>query len=285
MVIESRSRCSFKGGYLVVRNETTTMIHLSEISTIVMDSTACYMGTYLLVELAKQKIPVVICDQQHNPIGEYLPLYGAHNTSRRTAEQLTWGEPSKKRVWQSIVKEKIRQQARLLSDLGLADMRVLHECMNEVRSGDVTNREAYAARVYFNALFGPTFVRSEKNDINACLDYGYAILLSTVNKEIVARGYMTQIGICHRSEYNQFNLACDFMEPFRPVIDRVVSGCSEPFLDGDMRHLLVDVVNCTVNYLDGSYKLASVVSLYVQDCFNALFKRIAPEDIVGFEMP
>ena len=78
----------------------------------------------------------------------------------------------------------------------------------ELEFGDLTNREGHAAKVYFNALFGKDFSRRSDNDINAALNYGYALILSSINKEIVSCGYLTQLGICHRNEYNDFNLSC-----------------------------------------------------------------------------
>ena len=105
---------------------------------------------HLLAELAKCKISLVVADEKCNPIGQYLPLYGAHNASKRVAEQLSWGEPIKKRVWQQVVKEKIRQQARVLEEKGLVEAaRRLYASRDEVKSGDTTNREAHAARAYF----------------------------------------------------------------------------------------------------------------------------------------
>lgn len=261
------------------------MIHLSEISCIVVESTASYASTYLLAELAKKKIPVVICDEKHNPIGEYMPLYGAHNTSKRIMEQLEWGEPIKKRVWQHIVKDKIYQQARLLEDKELPEAKILYGYLGSVRSGDSTNREAHAAKVYFNALFGKCFTRDSVNDINASLDYGYAILLAIINREIVSRGYLTQRGIFHRNEYNQFNLSCDFMEPFRPIVDRLVVDTPDLIFSKNIRRVMADISNRTIIYREGSYKLGSVLSLYVQDCFAALEKKIMIEEISGFEIP
>lgn len=285
IVIENQSRCSYKSGYLVVRTEHTAMIHLSEISCIVLESTASFLSTFLLSELAKKKIPVIICDEKHNPVGEYLPLYGAHNTSKRIAGQLEWGEAIKKRVWQHIVKDKIYQQARHLEDKErLTEAKTLYRYLSDVKSGDSTNREAHAAKVYFNALLGKGFNRNQPNDINAALDYGYSVLLSSVNKEIVARGFLTQQGIFHRNEYNQFNLACDFMEPFRPVADRLVADILDLTFSKEIRRLLADIGNQVVAYRDGSYKLGSVMSFYVQDCLNALEKKITTEDIDRFEV-
>ena len=283
--IESRCRCSYQGGYLVVRKtDDTVKIHLSEISSIILQTTQVYLSAYLLSELAKCKISLVVADEKCNPIGQYLPMYGAHNVAKRVAEQLSWGAPVKKRVWQQVVKEKIRQQARLLEEEGLPDAaKALYGLREDVKSGDTTNREAAAARLYFGALFGKGFSRDDNIPVNASLNFGYAILLSIVNRVIVSRGYLTQSGICHRSEYNQFNFSCDLMEPFRPVVDKVVKGREAGKFDGDVRRVLANIASTVVMYKGGSYRLHSVVGLYVQDCLAALNKTLPVSDIAGFE--
>lgn len=287
VILREPCRCSYKGGYLVVRKEDDTIkVHLSEIASLTLQTTQAYISAYLLSELAKSKISFVISDDKNEPIGQYLPLYGAHNTSRRIGEQLAWGEPIKKRVWQRVVKDKITNQAQLLSDRARDEVAAqLASMVKEVRSGDTTNREACAAKVYFQALFGDGFTREQGNAINAALNYGYAVILSAVNIELVSRGYLTQLGICHRSEYNQFNFGCDLMEPFRPVVDRTVFDNITGSFGEQEKLLMVDMLNLTVSYRDGSYKLKSVISLYVQDCLNALNKRLPVEDIEAFEMP
>ncbi|MCI9629014.1 MAG: type II CRISPR-associated endonuclease Cas1 [Eggerthellaceae bacterium] len=284
--IESACKMSYKSGYLVVRKEDdTAKIHLSEVSTIILQTMQVFISAYLMAELAKNKISLVISDDKCNPVGQYLPLYGAHNTSKRIMEQIAWGEPIKKRVWQHVIKDKIREQARFLEERDYeTEASQLFSIIAEVRSGDTTNREAQAARLYFAALFGSDFSRELEIPLNAALNYGYAVLLSMVNREIVSRGFLTQTGICHRNEYNQFNLACDLMEPFRPAIDRAVVDYMNCEFDGDVRRMLGDIGNTYVNYRDGSYRLASVVSQYVQQCLNALNKKIAVEDIEGIRL-
>ena len=283
--IESPCRLYYQSGYMVVRKEDdTAKIHLSEISSIVLQTMQVNISGYLLSELAKQNVSLVVSDEKCNPIGQYLPLHGAHNVSKRIGEQLAWGEPIKKRVWQRIVRDKIHQQARFLEEREYAEAKVLYQIIPEVRSGDTTNREAQAARIYFQALFGKEFNREQDSAVNAALNYGYAILLSMTNREIVSRGYLTQQGICHRSEYNAFNLACDFMEPFRPAVDQLVVDYLPSVFDSDTKHVLADIANKGVSYRDGSYRLSSVLSLYVQDCFNVLNKKIAVDDIEPFEV-
>lgn len=283
--IESPCRAYYQSGYMVVRKEDeTAKIHLSEISSIVLQTMQVNISAYLLSELAKQKISLVVSDEKYNPVGQYLPLYGAHNVNKRIEEQLAWREPTKKRVWQRIVKDKIHQQARLLEKREYPEAEILKRIISEVRSGDTTNREAQAARIYFQALFGKEFSRDQDSAVNAALDYGYAILLSMTNREIVSRGYLTQQGICHRSEYNAFNLACDFMEPFRPAVDQLVVDYLPSVFGSDTKRVLGDLANKSVSYRDGSYRFSSVLSLYIQDCFNALNKKIVAEEIEPFEI-
>ncbi len=269
---------------MVRKTDDTVKIHLSEISSIILQTTQVYLSAYLLSELAKCKISLVVADEKCNPIGQYLPLYGAHNVAKRVEEQLAWGAPIKKRVWQQIVKEKIRQQARLLEEEELVEAaKSLYILREDVKSGDTTNREAAAARLYFEAMFGKGFTRDDDTSVNSALNYGYAVLLSMVNREIVSRGYLTQSGICHRSEYNQFNYSCDLMEPFRPVVDRVVKGFAEERFEGDARRVLANLGSMVVSYKGGSYRLRSVVGLFTQDCLAALNKTLPAADIEGFE--
>ena len=286
VVIESPCKLSYKGGYMVVRKEDdTAKVHLSEFHTLVLHTNQAYISAYLMSELAKSKISLVVSDERHDPVGQYLPLYGAHNTSGRIDEQLEWGPVAKKQVWQRIVRDKIMHQAHVLSVRAREEDAVLLERVAaEVRSGDSTHREAHAAHVYFRSLFGPEFSRDDDGPINAALNYGYALLLSSVNREIISRGYLTQEGICHHNDFNQFNLSCDFMEPFRPIVDRIVFDNIEGEFTKDDKLLLVDMLNQAIPYRGGSYRVASVISLYVKDFLDALSKRLSFDAIEPFDV-
>jgi CRISP-associated protein Cas1 len=287
VVIESQCKLSYQGGYLRVRrgDDSESKIHLAEIQSLILQTNRVYISAYLMSELAKAKVPLIVTDEKLNPVGEYLPLYGAHNTSKRILEQLGWTEPAKKRVWQRVVKDKIAHQARILEtrSRGL-EADILKKDIPEVRSGDTTNREAHAARVYFAGLFGADFSREDDSAINAALNYGYAIILSAVNREIVARGYLTQYGINHHNEYNQFNLSCDLMEPFRPIVDRLVFDNVDDDFGANEKRLLVDVLNNSIDYRGGLYKVSSVISLYVKDCLDALCRKLSVDEIEAFDV-
>ena len=221
VVISKRAKLDLQLGQMVVRGEEVTKIVLSEISTILIESTAVSLTTSLIAELAKRKIKVIFCDEKRNPSCELVNYYGSHDTSNKIRKQIAWKQNTKEAVWTEIVTEKIRKQKELL-ELGKEESGLLGSYLREIAWNDGTNREGHAAKVYFNALFGLDFTRTEDNVINAALNYGYSIILSAFTREVVMNGYITQLGIFHDNMFNQFNLASDLMEPFRVLVDRQV---------------------------------------------------------------
>lgn len=134
----------------------------------------------------------------------------------------------------------------------------------------MTNREGHSAKVYFNSLFGIEFNRELHCDINSALDYGYAILLSSINKEVVSNGYITQLGINHKNEFNQFNLSCDLMEVFRPVVDKVVYENRNFTFDRDFKYKLINILNEKVLVNESEYYLTNAIPLYLNNVLKAI---------------
>lgn len=135
---------------------------------------------------------------------------------------------------------------------------------------DRTNREGHAAKVYFNALFGKEFSRSEDCAVNACLNYGYSILLSAFNREVTVAGYYTQLGIFHNNASNPFNLGSDLMEPFRPLVDRCVRGMNPGSLTTVEKIALVDVLNTEVVIDQKRNYLLNAMRVYCRSVFDAM---------------
>lgn len=149
----------------------------------------------------------------------------------------------------------------------------MREYEKEVVVGDTTNREGHAAKVYFNALFGKTFSRSEDCPTNAALNYGYSILLSMFNREIVTNGYITQLGIFHDNMFNQFNLASDFMESFRPLIDEIVLEMNPSVFEKEQKHELLSVLQTEV-MIDGRMEyIPNAIRIYTRSLFDAINER------------
>lgn len=257
-------------GYLVVRKDTTIKVHISEISVLIIESTAVAMTAALLSELIKKKVKVIFCDEKRNPISELIPYYGSHDTSLKVRTQMRWNDDIKAAVWTEIVTEKIRKQKENLFYFQKEEYSLLQQYMEEIEFGDVTNREGHAAKVYFNALFGKDFTRTDDSIINATLNYGYSIMLSVFNREIVANGYITQIGLFHDNMFNSFNLASDLMEPFRTIIDREVyrSGFTE--FGRTEKLCLVNLLNQEVRLAGRVETVSNAIKIYCKRIFDAL---------------
>ena len=270
VVISKRAKLDYQLGYLVVRNEEVTKIHLSEISTILIESTAATVTTSLLAELTKKKIKVIFCDEKRNPSSELVGYYGSHDTSNKIRKQIQWSRHSKEAIWTEIVTEKIRKQKELLKNMGKEEAGLLESYLQEIGWNDETNREGHAAKVYFNALFGMTFTRTADCPENAALNYGYSILLSAFAREIVASGYITQLGLFHDNMFNQFNLASDLMEPFRVLIDREVIQMQRKEFTHEEKIQLVNVLNNEV-MIDGKTQYVNnAIKIYCKSVFDAI---------------
>lgn len=274
LVIQSKSKLSYKNDYLVVRKEEETKsVHISELNTLIIDSTLVSLTTHLLCELAKNKIKVIFCDERHNPYGELQTYYGSHNSSKCLMEQSEWSPVIKGEIWRLIVRQKIINQSWLLRKIKNEKYMQLLDYSNEVELEDKTNREGHAAKVYFNALFSSSFSRNKDNDINASLNYGYSIILSTINKEICANGYATQLGIKHKNEYNPFNLTSDIMEPFRIIVDDFVYFNQDRKFDVDYKVDLINILNRRFVFNGKKYYLTDIIKQYVKAVLDALSEK------------
>ena len=153
----------------------------------------------------------------------------------------------------------------LLKKIKSSKNKLLLSYINEIHLGDKTNREGHAAKVYFNELFGKKFSRDDNSSINAALNYGYAVLLSTVNKEIIGNGYLTQLGIHHKNEFNEFNLTCDIMEPFRIIIDNFVYFNKDREFNSEYKLDIVNIFNNSFKYSNKKYILKDIIKMYVKN--------------------
>lgn len=104
--------------------------------------------------------------------------------------------------------------------------------------------------------------------INACLNYGYAVLLSAINREIVASGYVTQLGIWHDNEFNQFNLGSDLIEPLRTIVDETALLIEEN--DKTFKRKMAAILNYEVSFGGKNTTLETAIRQYVKSVLFAL---------------
>lgn len=271
VVISSRCKLDTKMGYMVVRGDEVHRIFLDEIAWVIIENPAVAMTGCLLSELMERKIKVVFCDNRHSPQGELVPYYGSHDTARKLRSQISWNEDVKGAIWGNVIAQKIFQQATFLRELEhFSEAALLQDYIGQIEFQDATNREGHAAKVYFNAVFGMDFSRRSNHPINAALNYGYSILLSAFNREIVACGYLTQLGLHHDNVFNRFNLSSDLMEPFRILIDRVVYKEDMRELTTVDKRKLTNVLNEQVSIGGTKQTVMAGIGIYVRSVFDAL---------------
>lgn len=270
VVISRRAKLDLKLNHLVIRGDETLQVHLNEISQLIIECTAVSLTAVLLSELVNRKIKVIFCDQFRNPQAELLPYYGSHDSSNKLKMQIAWDTQIKEIVWTEIVTEKIKNQMKLLKKTGKEEYHLLNTYIEQIELNDITNREGHAAKVYFNAIYGMDFTRSSGDYINAALNYGYSILLSAFNREIVSYGYSTQLGLFHKNMFNHFNLSCDLIEPFRPLVDELVYKMDLQQFEKEEKMQLVNLLNSSI-VIDGQkHYINNAIKIYCRSIFNAL---------------
>ena len=198
-------------------------VPLEEIAVVVVSHPQVTYTHAVLAGLAAAGGMLIACDSKHLPAAMMLPLVTHSVQTERFAAQAKAPLPTCKRLWQQFVKAKLEAQAQLLEYRGGNDHGI-RALIAEVRSGDPENVEARAARLYWRALFGDDFRRDrDAEDLNRHLNYGYAVLRAITARAVCAAGLHPSLGIHHHNRYDAFCLADDVMEPFRPLVDRVVA--------------------------------------------------------------
>jgi CRISPR-associated protein Cas1 len=274
--IENPAGLTTKDNKIVIKQDQEVLIPLEDIDSLVLDSYGINTSVNLLTEVAAHNIAVVICDDKHLPASVLLP-YSQHSRQAKVSrEQLAMSEPLKKQLWQKIVAQKITNQAAVMKKAGL-DNAPLLKLSKEVRSGDTTNRESQAARLYFSALLDDA-TRRKPIWHNAALNYGYAIVRSIIARSIAARGLVASQGIFHRSELNSFNLADDLIETFRPAVDEYIMlnvalnhiGSQDERLSKTDRENIIDIANQYVIIDNKRFTIKHACDMVVESLVKAI---------------
>lgn len=270
VIVDSPCKISVSGNYLILRSEEIKKIHLPEIYYLMIASSSINITGVALCELARQKIKVIFCDEKRNPYGELTNYYGCFNCAKKLKMQIEWDKDAISSINTAILASKISNQAKLLRKYGFYERaEIIDAYAAEIELNDVTNREGHAAKVYFNTLFGKEFNRNISDDVNAALNYGYSIILSDINRAVVSCGRLTQIGINHKNEFNEFNFSCDLIEPWRVIIDEYVYNQGKRQFDKNYKFELVGLLNKRVHY-DRDYTLHDAINVYVKNVIDCL---------------
>ena len=214
----------------IIRQQSVTTRPIEDIGIVVLDHKQITITQALLDSLLENNCAIITCDSRRMPVGLMLPLCGNTIQSERFQHQISASLPLRKQLWQQTIKAKINNQARVLASCSMVESRCMKKWSDDVKSGDVDNKEAQAAAYYWKKLFSnidglQNFTRSREGmEPNNLLNYGYAILRAIVARALVCSGLLPTLGIHHHNRYNAYCLADDIMEPYRPFVDEIVYG-------------------------------------------------------------
>lgn len=232
-----RLRSRFHQLVVDAENGPSTSIPFEDVAVVLVSHPQVTFSQSVLDELIRNGGVLVACNRKSLPVGMLVPLAAHHQASHRIRQQAAVSVPRLKKAWQQIVKAKIRAQSHLLQSLS-GDDRGLSLLAASVQSGDPKNIEAQAARRYWPKLFdGFHFKRRPEGEdpINIRLNFGYGVLRGIVARAICATGFHPSLGLHHHNMFNAYCLADDLMEPFRPLIDRIVRNQVEkPVLEDSL---------------------------------------------------
>lgn len=286
--VSNKAKIFIKNNQLFLENDDNKVDYpLEDINAIMIENLNTTISTYSLSKFSEYGILTFICDQSHIPSGVVLPFCGHYQTLIQYESQINITKPLQKQLWQTIIKNKIANQNEVLNICGGNDD--LKGLLSQVQSGDSRNVEAQASLIYFKKLFDEKFKRRDGNLINSFLNYGYSIIRGAVAREIVVSGLMTFLGVNHHNQFNQFNLADDLMEPFRPIIDLYVKIylCDEREFSSKIKYDLFNILRYDVQLDNQKQALGHAIEMYVQSFSKSLKENknlLKSIDIIGLEI-
>jgi len=251
------ARLSLANEQLVIerQNEEAATVSVEDLGLLILDHQGIAHTQAVFKACWRHNVLVLLCDDKHLPGAVLLPFVSHSLQSKTMAQQIGIKATTRKRLWQTIVRAKIRGQAWVLQTV-TGSPGLLPALVEKVRSGDPSNMEAQAARFYWQQLFGMGFRRgNEVEAINGLLNYGYAVVRAGCARALVGAGLHPSFGLHHHNQYNSFCLADDMVEPLRPFVDRAVhcmsqDGLSHDGLTREHRQSLLEVLTQTCSVGD-----------------------------------
>ena len=292
-MLSRSAHVSLKQGKLCVSGEPSRSLPMEDIDTLTLEDGGITITEQCLCRLTESGASVIVCNGKHQPVGALMPLAAYSRRLSRIRLQTEQPKPRVKRLWQQIVKQKIRNQGKCLIISGMSN--VIGGMVDTVRSGDTGNVEGAAAAKYFRTLFGSEFTRHECDFVNGFLDYGYAIMRAVIARTIAAYGLEPCLGLFHHSEQNAWNLADDLIEPFRPVVDLLAAEyrdeAEDTMLNREHREKLTALLRAEVMLAGERQPVSYAVEKVVQGlirCFEGetetlLLPELLPLNLHSYE--
>lgn len=225
-------------------------VPLSLVERVVLQGRQTRFESGVLIKLAEAGVSTLfISPRSHR--GVALVLGPRHNDAAiRIAQTLHLNDAAFRATWaRGLVDGKLRRQERVLLDCerqrpdvhrrlveareALGDARAKLASRDCLTFDQLRGIEGAAARAYFHGFevvlppvlgFHGRNRRPPRDPVNACLSLGYTLLHFDAVHAAHCAGLDPLIGYYHEPAVGRESLACDLIEPLRPLIDRWVWG-------------------------------------------------------------
>lgn len=262
-------------------NDKKNKISLNDISAIVIENCHCKISAILQLRLVENNIPIIICNEKHQPEIHSLGLFNHFQITLRINEQIEWEKCKKEKLWSKIIEQKIENQKTLLQYFEKSNVAIarLETYKKNLRKKDINteNQEAIASRIYFQELYSNNFRRFDKDGVNSALNYGYMVLRAIISSKIVAKGFHPSLGLHHKSQFNAYNFSDDIIEIFRPMVDYLVylhkDFLNEVKLSKEIRQKLLLVSQQKVLFNNKKYEFSQAIDYYLDSIRNYFLKN------------
>lgn len=295
LVIENPAHLRIDTGRLKIERNgcEPAFVAPHDVAVLCLEHHTVTLSVAVLRTLAEAGAAVLITDARHLPCAMQLPLAATGLDAGRLRQQIALDASDKRAdLWQQLVAAKLAAQAASLRALGRKGALRLERLSAQVQPGDKGNAEGQGARHYWGCLFSASFRRGKEgaeDPVNTRLNYGYAVLRAMIARTLVAAGLNGALGLGHCNAGNAFNLADDFIEPYRFLVDvylaRDVDTWSEaPDFDSRAKRMLLGFVQQQVRVTNQDMRLHAAIDATVASYVRVLEgkgnKLILPEGLV-----
>ena len=217
---------------------------MEDVASILITSFSVQIHPQLFLEAAKHGVALIICES-FKPVSLVLPANRSTDTLL-TRAVLDLEPRVRESLWRRTVEAKCNNQVTLAAHLAPDDAIVV--ALRRAAASRSEHKEAACARLFWSvfgrALGQERFRRNTREEagINTMLNYGYAVLLSTVLQKLFAVGLDPTWGLSHAPRERATPLAYDLMEQFRPCVDWRVWQWTRQHPDPEAWQVAKDIV-------------------------------------------
>jgi CRISPR-associated protein Cas1 len=272
--VTQAARVTVQKGQLLVQSEALGLntCPIEDLGILLLSNPCISITQPAIASCAENNVLIITCDRSFTPVAVTSPLAGHSLQAKILKEQIAVSTPRKKRLWKQIVQRKISEQADTLVIAGV-DPNPIILLIQKVTSGDSTNVEAQAAKIYWQELFGKGFRRAQDAPgLNGLLNYGYAVLRASVARAVVAAGLTPTLGLFHSNQFNSFALVDDLVEPYRPWIDEIcfkivreMPADEIPSIDKSTKSMILNLLIKDCNYSGKTYPFMVALHHFIAD--------------------